>query len=293
MPELPEVETIKRLLKKNIIGKKIAKVKILSQKQFPDKPQLIVSSQIVGLERQGKQLIINFNNHYSLLIHLKLTGQLVFGQKLDQEEKAYFDQPIPFNQGNVLPGKTTRVIIYLMGKNNQPDGAIFFNDLRKFGWLRIIPTANLKEQNLKKLGVEPLSKSFTPLLLAKIFGKTKKPIKLVLMDQEKIAGVGNIYANEALFEARILPTRSANSLTSQEIKKLHQAINLVLKKAIKAGGSSASDEAFIKPDGTPGGYQKITKVYQKEGKPCPRCGSLIKRINLQGRGTFFCPKCQV
>ena len=113
------------------------------------------------------------------------------------------------------------------------------------------------------------------------------------MDQKKIAGLGNIYANEALFEAGIDPRRPANSLTSQEIGKLYQVIIKILKAAIKAGGTSAADDAYVKPDATPGGYQRYLRVYQQAGKPCPRCGrGTIQRINLGGRGTFFCPRCQ-
>jgi formamidopyrimidine-DNA glycosylase len=292
MPELPEVETIKRFLAKNIIGKKIAKVEVLSKKQFPNSSQLIIGRQIVGAQRIGKQLAINLDNDYCLLIHLKLTGQLVFKDKLNPDKKAVFGHPIPFAGGNTLPGKTTRVIIYFKDKNNQNDGAIFFNDLRKFGWIKIVKNSEFKIKSLNDLGIEPLDKGFTPKVLEEIFRKTKRRIKLVLMDQKKIAGLGNIYTNEALFRAGILPTRPANSLTEIEIEKLYRAIKLVLKEAIKAGGSSINDEAYIKPNGLPGRYQNKRLVYQKANQPCPRCQTKIKRINLAGRGTFFCPKCQ-
>ena len=164
--------------------------------------------------------------------------------------------------------------------------------MRKFGWIKVIPDQK-SEQKKEEYGPEPLEEKFTLEYLQDIFSKTRRAIKIVLMDQKKIAGLGNIYANEALFEAGIDPRRPANSLTYQEITKLYEAIIKVLQAAIKAGGTSAADDAYIKPDATPGGYQCYLKVYQQAGKPCPRCQKgIIKRLNLAGRGTFFCPRCQ-
>ncbi|MBU2592842.1 MAG: bifunctional DNA-formamidopyrimidine glycosylase/DNA-(apurinic or apyrimidinic site) lyase [Patescibacteria group bacterium] len=218
-----------------------------------------------------------------LLIHLKLTGQLVYSES-SGEKKVVFGHPIPLSGGNTLPGRSTRIIIYF------DKGVLFFNDLRKFGWIKIAQNSKVKDQNLEKLGVEPLSKDFTPKILSEILSRSRRPVKLVLMDQEKIAGIGNIYANDALWEAKINPEKPANQV--KRVKVLRQAIIRVLKDGIKYGGSSTADEAYIKPDGTPGKYQYQARVYQRDGQPCHHCGTLIQRTKISNRGTFFCPKCQ-
>jgi len=199
-------------------------------------------------------------------------------------ETVTLGHPIPF-VGTQLPAKTTHVIFTVNG------GKLFYNDLRQFGWIKVRDKKGT-EREVGTLGVEPLTKEFTPEKLSQIFAKTKRPIKLVLMDQGKMAGVGNIYANDALFEAGIIPTRPANTLNQGMVKKLHRAIEKVLSDGLKYGGSSARDEAYIKPTGEPGSYQEHFRVYQKEGQSCPKCGKTIKRIKFGGRGTFFCPRCQ-
>ena len=244
MPELPEVETIKRYLEKVIVDKKIASVEVLSEKQFLGKAKDIIGAKITGLERRAKYLIIKLSNEKSLLIHLKLTGQLVWRPEVLES-----------------PGKTTRIIIYF------DRGALFFNDRRKFGWIRI--TTNNKElitNNLAKLGPEPFSQDFSVDYLKQIFQKTSRPIKLVLLDQKKIAGIGNIYASEALFEAKINPKKPAKTLNQKEISRLKEAIVYVLKQGLKYGGSSAADEAYIRPDGSLGKFQQHFSVYQKQGQ---------------------------
>jgi len=183
-----------------------------------------------------------------------------------------------------LPNKYTRVIISF---NN--GARLYFNDLRKFGWIKVI--SNIKDQILK-LGPEPFSKEFTTEYLKKIFSKTAKAIKLVLIDQEKIAGIGNIYASEALFEAQILPKKPAKKLRELEIERLRDSIIFVLEKGIKYGGSSVADEAYRQVDGTKGQMQKHFMVYERKGKQCLRCKAVIKKIRLGGRGTYYCPVCQ-
>ena len=199
--------------------------------------------------------------------------------------------PIPF-AGSELPAKTTHVIFEIDG------GKLFFNDLRQFGWIKVVNSDQLLVIS-DQLGIEPFdkqsfspNKEFTADYLQQTFSKTSKPIKLVLMDQGKIAGIGNIYANEALFEAGIRPDKQAKQLSHLAIEQLRKAIIKVLEEGLKYGGSSAADEAYIKPTGEAGEYQKHFRVYQRVGQKCPKCGGVIKRIELGGRGTFFCPRCQ-
>jgi len=295
MPELPEVETIKRSLEKSIVGKKITGIQVLLAKQFQGRKEDVLGAKITAIERRGKILKISLSSGKNLLIHFKLTGQLVWVPKAG--ERATLGHPIPF-AGSELPAKTTHVIFEIDGPPSpkasaRQGGRLFFNDLRQFGWIKVV--GELDEQmtrELGNLGVEPLIKEFTVEKLSSILQSSSRPVKLVLMDQEKIAGVGNIYANEALFEAGILPTRPAKKLSNEEIKKLREAIVKVLEDGLKYGGSSAADEAYIKPTGEAGEYQKHFRVYQRAGQPCPRCGTKIQRIELGGRGTFFCPRCQ-
>lgn len=282
MPELPEVETIRRSLQKSIVGKKITGVQVLLAKQFQGKKEDVVGTKIIGIERRGKILKISLSNGKNLLIHFKLTGQLVWVPKAG--ERARLGHPIPF-AGSELPAKTTHIIFEIDG------GKLFYNDLRQFGWIRLVDSRQVSAIS-NQLGIEPFDEGFTVGYLEKIFSKTSKPIKLVLMDQGKIAGIGNIYANEALFEAGILPSRPAKSLRDEETEKLKNSIIKVLEEGLKYGGSSAKDEAYIKPTGEAGEYQKHFRVYQRVGQECPKCGGKIQRIELGGRGTFFCPRCQ-
>lgn len=283
MPELPEVETIKNFLATKIVGRKIKKIEINSPKQFIGNPKDIEGLKIKSLERTAKMILLKLEKNLSLLIHLKLTGQLVFAEII-KNNQAVFKHTIPFTGGNTLPGKTTRIILWLN------KGAVFFNDLRKFGWIKVIKNEEFRIKNLKEIGIEPLSTDFTVEVLQKILAKTGRAIKVVLMDQTKIAGIGNIYANEILWTAKINPQTPAKEI--KNVKELHCATIEVLKRGLKYQGSSASDEAYIKPDGTPGSFQKYLEVYQQTGKSCPRCKTKIVRINLAGRGTFLCPKCQ-
>jgi len=284
MPELPEVETIKRVLEKTIVGKTIKNIEVRKAKIFQGKPEEVIGRKIERIERRGRMLIIKLSGGKALVVHFKLTGQMVWIPRAG--ERVTFGHPIPF-AGTKLPAKTTHVIFDIDG------GRLFYNDLRQFGWIKVITNYELRITNyLKNLGLEPFDKEFTTEYLQQIFSRTSKPIKLVLMDQTKIAGVGNIYANEALFEAGILPTKPAKKLRNEEIKKLREAIIKVLEEGIKYGGSSAKDEAYIKPTGEPGNYQQHFRIYQRAGEKCRKCGTIIKRINLGGRGTFWCPKCQ-
>lgn len=278
MPELPEVETIKRNLQPNIINKTISNIEILSSKNFVGNKKDVIGSKIQSVERYGKVLVFHLSNSKYLNIHFKLSGQMLYAKNIN---KAIFDNKIPFTKGNKMPGNTTRIIIKF--KDNS---VLFFNDLRKFGWIKV------SDIPLIPKGIDVLSKEFTPKLIEKLASKTKKSIKILLMDQNLITGIGNIYANDSLFLAKVHPLRSANSLTKKEIQALYKRIIQEINLGIKDKGSSGKDEAFILPDGSRGKHQRHFLVYQKEKEPCIVCKTPIKRIKHGGRSSFFCPKCQ-
>lgn len=287
MPELPEVETIKRKLKPNVISKTISDIKILSPKNFIGNICDVLDNKIISVERYGKVLVFQLvnpltrkqNNFIYLNIHFKLSGQILFSKNVNN---AIFKNPIPFTGGNKMPANTTRVIIKFS------DGSgLFFNDLRKFGWIKI------SSQPLKPKGIDVLSKEFTVKLVNSLTRKTRKPIKVLLMDQDLITGIGNIYANDSLFLAKIYPQRPSNSMTESEIKLLYKTVKQTIAEGIRDCGSSGADEAFILPDGSKGGHQKNFLVYGREGKPCVVCKTIIRRIKHNGRSSFFCSKCQI
>ncbi|MDD3679390.1 MAG: bifunctional DNA-formamidopyrimidine glycosylase/DNA-(apurinic or apyrimidinic site) lyase [Candidatus Shapirobacteria bacterium] len=282
MPELPEVETVKRQLEKRIVGKRISSIKILSKKQFLGNFQKTIGQQIDRLWRRAKILAINVGR-LTLLVHLKMTGQIIYLSK--NRKPISVGHPLPFSP-NQLPNKTTRVIIEL------EDGSrLFFNDLRKFGWIKLLDGDKI-EKELSGLGPEPLEKDFSLDYFSKKLANTRRMIKIVLMDQAVVAGIGNIYASEILFEAGINPARQANSLSNREVANLYRAIKKILLQAIDYGGTSAADQAYIRPDASPGRYQNKLRVYQREGKECFGCFGKVKRIKQANRSTFFCSSCQ-
>jgi formamidopyrimidine-DNA glycosylase len=268
MPELPEVETVKNDLTPYVIGRHITGltlnwdgiVKEPSAKEFRER---LIGRQITGLDRRAKYLLFKLDNGDTLVAHLKMTGALLT------------DPPEELN--NYI-----RAIIHLEdGKN------IFFRDPRKFARMRLVSDLT---PVIGKLGPEPLESDFTPQVLGKLLEKRKAPLKAVLLDQNLIAGLGNMYADEALFEAKINPTRPANSLTKAEIKRLFQAIRDVLNLGITNKG--ASEVTYYRPSGEMGKAFQDFKVAHQRDTLCSRCGTPIQRIKLRGRGTYFCPKCQ-
>lgn len=286
MPELPEVETIKRQLTPNIFNKIIGGIKILSPKNFIGDKNKILNFKIDSVNRYGKVLTIKLvnpltrelSNDIYLNVHFKLSGQILFSKTVN---KAVFKNIIPFTGGKTMPANTTRVIIKFT------DGSgLFFNDLRKFGWIKI------SDQPLKPKGIDVLDKKFTLSVVEGLTRKTRKPIKVLLMDQDLITGIGNIYANDSLFLAKIHPQRLSNSLTEKEITLLYKTIKQTINEGIRDLGSSGADEAFILPDGSRGNHQKNFLVYQREDEPCLNCKTLIKRVKHNGRSSFFCPYCQ-
>jgi len=298
MPELPEVETIKRGLQEKIVGLEITDVKVLSKKNFIGNPKDIILGVIKSVDRRAKILVIKVASPQKpkdsfILIHLKMTGQIVISNIKNKNKQ----KKSPYNIDN-LPNKYTRVVISFDNGSK-----LYFNDLRKFGWMKIILNIkNQKQQNLnidqiigEKYGPEPFDKKFSVGYLKDILSKWGRPVKLLLMDQKKIAGIGNIYANEALFCAGIAPHHRGKELTNdhpEKVEKLYHCIKKILLQAIKLGGSTASDDAYRNVKGERGKMQEKLKVYGRAGKKCFQCGKTIKRMTLGGRGTFFCPACQ-
>ncbi len=279
MPELPEVETIRLGLQKYIVGKTIEDVDVRLPKILQGDPKNIIGAKVKDIKRFGKGLVIDLSNNFSLAIHLKLTGQLIYEGK----ETKKIVQSVKV--GGKLPNKRTHVVFKL-----SKGSFLYYNDLRQFGWIRIVQSSKLKMQSFfKDLGPEPL-KDLTLEKFREIVNKTKLAIKVLLMDQKRIGGVGNIYANEALFDAGIDPRRSAKQITHEEAKRLYISLLKVLKKGLEKNG--ASDVDFVSILGEEGKYQNYFLAYAQDGKPCSRCKTLIKKIILGGRGTYFCPACQ-
>lgn len=283
MPELPEVETIVRDLNRRLVNKKIVSIKSSDKKVFqltPAEVKRAIGKKVKDVRRRAKMIIIDLAD-YSLIIHLKMTGQLVYAGKGALIAGGH---PI-INQDSKLPNKFTRVI-FKFNDNSR----LYFNDVRRFGWVKLSSAAELKSFE-EKLGVEPLSTGFTPGYFNQaLTHKRNTTIKQAMLDQKYISGIGNIYADESLFAAGIKPFRRAGSLKMDEIKKLRQAIPKILRFAIKHRGTSFSD--YVDAQGQAGNFIKYLKVYGRAGESCKDCGGAVKKIKLGGRGTHWCDKCQ-
>ncbi len=293
MPELPEVESIRIQLQKFLVGHTIKNIEIRNKRYEISDKQKAIGKKITGVRRFGKVLVIDLSNNYSIVTHVKMTGQFIYrnkrkgiGDKISKKVVGGIPGlPAEVLLGGMKAGKHTHVIFTL-----DQGGVLYFNDYRRFGWMKLAKSDKLEAIGfLGKLGREFL-KDLTQEEFSEILSKSKRPIKLLLMDQEKMAGVGNIYANDALWLARINPQVPANKLLNSQTIKLFDSIEEVLKEGIKRGG--ASEQAFVTPDGSEGEYQNFTLVYGKEGEPCKVCKTPIKKIKLGGRGTYFCPICQ-
>ena len=274
MPELPEVQTVVTGLNKMLRDKKVVNTHIYDEMVigYPEKEDFISLSEgkkIKSLTRRGKYIIINFSdNKHKLVIHLRMSGKLLYKKRNDEKDKH------------------THVIFEF-----DDDTDLRFNNIRKFGRLYIITENELEEAgNLSNLGIEPLSDEFTLDLFKEMLASRKGMIKPLIMNQEFIAGVGNIYADEALFMANIRPDRKADTLSEQEIEDLYNAIRKILKKGIKMGGTSVSD--YVNALGKSGKFQHELNVYKKEGKKCEYCGAEIEKKKISGRAARFCPECQ-
>ncbi len=281
MPELPEVESIRLQLEGFVIGHKIISIEVRNVRIFPDQKEDVIGAKFIKARRFGKVIVLDLDNKKSFMIHVKMTGQLLYiGPNLKN--------PLPLSKkvSGGLGGAHTHVIFDLDG-----NAKLYYNDFRRFGYVKIVDTADVEKTGLVgKMGPEPFA-GLTLENFKEVLVKTKRAIKVVIMDQSKIAGVGNIYANDALYLAKINPKRAANSLDEKEQSSLFDAIHEVLKEGMKHGGSS--ENTFVTPDGQEGGYQRHTLVYGKQGELCKVCRKeKIIKIMLGGRGTYFCPNCQ-
>lgn len=272
MPEMPEVETIKRGLEKKVKGKKIERVIIKNKKsvKLPSPNEFI--RQIEGkvftrVERRGKFLLLGLDSEDSLVIHLKLTGRLIYSKK--GEELDY-----------------TRIVFVF-----QDYTQLSFTDVRGFGGVWLISDREFQRiPALDNLGPDPLAESFTVTRFRDLLKGKRGKIKSLLMDQGFIAGIGNIYSQEALFLSQVHPERSSSSLADKEIERLYKNLRQILKKAISYRGSSV--DTYVDLEGKKGNFSSQLKVYGREGKGCFKCGTTIQRIDLSGRGTYFCSNCQ-
>jgi len=300
VPELPEVETIKLGLQKYLVGHRIERVDVRLPKLVHGDVKNIIGGKVIDVRRFGKGLVIDLDNDYSIAIHIKLTGQLIYrGPNL--KEKVKLSKKV----GESIPNKWTHVIFKLKTQKSkvdkESDAFLYYNDLRQFGWIRIVESGKLKDEKFfKDLGPEPF-KDLTLEIFQKIVSSSNISIKPLMMDQKKIGGIGNIYANDALFDAGIDPKRKAKNLSEDEIKKLYDSILKVLKLGLKTGG--ASELNFVNVLGGEGGYQKHFLVYGREGQKCKRSGRrsessarqgdhIIKKIYFAGHGTYYCERCQ-
>lgn len=290
MPELPEVETIKLGLQKYLVGHKIVDVDVRLPRIFSGDAEKIIGGNVIAARRFGKGLLIDLDNAYSIAVHVKMTGQLLYKETKETPLRQGFEgqakeKDIKKVDIESLPDAYTHVVFSL-----DKASFLYFRDMRQFGWVKVLLTKDAGELPFfKSLGPEPL-KDLTSEKFKAIISKNKTNIKILLMDQKKISGIGNIYANDALFVAGIDPRRYSASITEKEKEKLLKAIEQVLKKGLEVGG--ASEWSYVDVLGGAGKYQDFFQVYGKKGKPCKNCGTIIEKITLGGRGTFFCPKCQ-
>jgi formamidopyrimidine-DNA glycosylase len=288
MPELPEVETIRRGLELGLTSQTIQSVEVLWPKSFPVPPdlieQIVVSARVTHLGRRAKVLMVELDNGYSMLFHLKMTGQVVL-EKADGERFAG-GHPTK-SMGAELPDSSTKVIFSLKSGDR-----LYFNDFRKFGWIKLVLTDEIDLDPLvARLGPEPLSDNFTLVgFRAQLQRHKRSAIKPTILDQSTVSGIGNIYADESLHLAKIHPLRLAGSLTPTESKRLHEAIKTIIALGIEHGGTSFSN--YVNALGGKGDYLDHARVFRRQGLPCPVCGTIIRKIRVAGRGTHFCPKCQ-
>lgn len=285
MPELPEVETVRRGLKPFILNKKIVHVKVDCEKSMvggSEMAQAVEGAMVIDLRRRGKALLIDLDNGCTMMIHLRMTGQLIW--RGDGAENFAAGHPSK-NFTDELPNKQTRVtFIFETGK-------LFFNDQRKFGFVKILATPEVEmDKFIMELAKEPWDMT-SEELYDKCQRHGRSPIKAVLLNQKIIAGLGNIYADESLFYAGVHPETYAGLLEKEQVAKILEGACKVMQAAIDSGGSTMA--TYVRPDGTTGDYlEKFARVFRRDGKECYRCGAEIIKLRVAGRGTHICPECQ-
>jgi len=289
MPELPEVETVRSGLQRLLPHQVVAAVVHDSAKSFPnaaaDVEQFLIGSEVLQVRRRAKVLLIDLSTDYTLVIHLKMTGQMVF-----ISPKTRFGAGHP-NDSLIheLPDKSTRVSLEFT------DGSkLFFNDQRKFGWMRLMPTVEVPNIDfMQKVGPEPLEADFTPEVFFERLQRRKNTnVKAAILDQTVLAGVGNIYADESLWGAKLHPKTLVKNVSLEQIKDLHRELQYVLNLAIEQGGSS--NHTYVNAEGKKGSYMHFARVFRREGQACPRHPDvIIEKLKVAGRGTHICPTCQV
>jgi len=279
MPELPEVETIRRGLQRKIKNKQIKDI-VINVDKIVKKPYLgefitkIKGKKIKEIDRRGKYIIIHLGSEDKLIVHLGMTGLLIYPYDNKTTEK------------EINPKHSHLIFTFT------DDTQLVFNDVRRFGKIYLVSNIN-EIETLSKLGVEPLEDDFTEEVFIQILNKKKNSkIKSFLMKQEFVTGLGNIYANEVLFRSNIHPLRLISSLNEKEIRNLYQQIKLVLSEAVKFRGSTVADEAYRDTNGEKGKFVKKLQVYARKGEPCIKCGHSIEVVRIEGRSSFICPQCQ-
>jgi len=285
MPELPEVETTVNYLKKKVLGRKILSFwtdtpKLLKKPKLADFGKLIYGKKINDIKRVGKNILFYLEDNLIMLIHQKLSGHLLFGNwEIGEKVKSKIKGPLSTDPQN-------RFIRFIWQLDN--GWQLGLSDLRKFAKIELDSQKKIESELFKSLGPDALKISFREF--RERIGKYNRSIKEVLMDQKVIAGIGNIYADEILWQAKVSPFLKARELKEDVLKKIYQAMKFILKKALKAHGTSIDD--YRLPNGKKGYYQNLRKVYQREGEPCFRCQSKIQRIKIKERSAHFCPVCQ-
>jgi formamidopyrimidine-DNA glycosylase len=273
MPELPEVETVRATLAPVLTGRRLDRVDILDTRLVRPFEPLAVAAELEGerieaVERRGKYLVFRFESGRSLLIHLRMTGSLRHAANLAPADDPY-----------------RRAVVRL------DDGSdVMYRDVRRFGTWLLLEPGELEPYLAERLGAEPFSTEFTPRRFAARLANRRAPIKAALLDQRTLAGMGNIYVDEALWRARIHPLRPAGDLGPDEVRRLRAAVRRALEAGIARQGATLRD--YAKPDGGRGRMQEEFKVYGREGDPCDRCGTPIEKTRVAGRGTWYCPNCQ-
>jgi len=309
MPELPEVEVVRLFLEQKLLQKNIKKIEVLNPKSFIGDVNLVLNQKIIKFSRIGKQLSLYLSNNLILLVHLKMTGQLIFYPSLHRPSETEGEggsRGVSAGQGvllghptkdalSQLPSKSTRLVFHFGLPSSKGVSAgqevLYFNDQRKFGWIRLFNRKELAKFQAN-LGLDIFDPLFSSQYLFQQLQRSRRPVKAVLLDQHFFAGIGNIYANDSLFLAGIHPQIPSNKITLKQAKSIHKYLIKIMKQSVLAGGSTAKDNKYIKPDNTFGKNQFFFRVYQRAGESCLKCASKIEYFKLAGRGTFFCPSCQ-